>query len=181
MRNGLYNLLVAALVLTTLAGCEFLGQAQDAARSVLEEEEDDKSVPQPGQLPTGVTAQQGSEGRDLYRGACIMCHGETGQGTQLGSSVVDAEWGQAGDGSFEQIARVVTEGVGEVEGDFVPMPPRGNGTFTDGQVRAVAAYVYSLSRRGAPPPDTSAAAPAPAPPPDTAAGSTPPAQAAPAQ
>jgi len=94
-----------------------------------------------------VTAAQGGEGRRLYRAACVMCHGEAGEGTQLGPSVVDAAWSR-GSGAFEEIITVVAEGAPATEEFGVPMPPRGNGALTDAQIRAVAAYTYSLARRG---------------------------------
>jgi cytochrome c5 len=100
--------------------------------------------PPPGQLPQGVTAAQGSEGRALYRSACVMCHGESGQGTQLGPSVVDSTWTR-GSGTYEEIIAVVGEGAAATEEFGVPMPPRGNGKLTDEQIRAVSAYTYSLA------------------------------------
>jgi mono/diheme cytochrome c family protein len=74
-----------------------------------------------------------------------MCHGEGGAGTQLGPSLVDDEW-RTGDGSFEGIVQVVTAGAPATEQFGVPMPPKGNGAFTEAQIRAVSAYTYSLAR-----------------------------------
>lgn len=136
---------VALLALAVAAGCGRDGKAgaakdgdgQDAPVVV-------DSGPPPGQLPPGVTAQQAASGRGLYRQACVMCHGESGQGTQLAPSVVDTVWAK-GSGSLEEIVAAVTEGVPGTEAHPVPMPPRGNGTFTDEQIRAVSAYTWSLA------------------------------------
>lgn len=143
-------MMTAALLLTVFSGCDRGGGGGGASKGGGEQAAaPGDSGPPPGQLPQGVSAQQGSEGRALYRGACVMCHGEGGQGTQLGPSLVDATWSQ-GSGSFEEITRVVTAGAPATEEFGVPMPPRGNGRMTDAQIRAVSAYAYSLARRGQP-------------------------------
>jgi mono/diheme cytochrome c family protein len=60
---------------------------------------------------------------------------------------VDDQWSQ-GTGAYEEIIRVVTDGAPATEQFGVPMPPKGNGKFTDEQIRAVSAYAFSLARRG---------------------------------
>jgi mono/diheme cytochrome c family protein len=141
--------MAAALVLAAVSGCDREaaraggGAAKDGPPDVAPGD----SGPPPGQLPQGVTAAQGGQGRGLYRSACVMCHGEAGQGTQLGPSLVDDQWSQ-GTGSYEEIIRVVTDGAPATEEFGVPMPPKGNGKFTDEQIRAVSAYTFSLARRG---------------------------------
>jgi mono/diheme cytochrome c family protein len=149
MRNVRWMMMTAALLLAVFSGCDRGGGGGGASKSG-----DAKGTaapgdpgPPPGQLPQGVSAEQGNEGRTLYRTACVMCHGDGGNGTQLGPSLVDATWTQ-GTGSFEEITRVVTEGAPATEEFGVPMPPRGNGALTDAQIRAVSAYTYSLARRG---------------------------------
>lgn len=134
----------AMLLLAVFSGCDRGGRAQDGKGAARPEAPGD-SGPPPGQLPQGVTARQGDQGRSLYRGSCVMCHGEGGRGTQLGPSLVDAEWSR-GAGTFEEVIQVVAEGAPATEQYGVPMPPRGNGTLTDEQIRAVAAYTFSLSR-----------------------------------
>lgn len=79
-------------------------------------------------------------GRRLYRQACIMCHGEGGRGTQLGPALA----GAAGGG--QQVATVVRDGVAASDSFPVPMPPRGDGTFSDEQIQTVSEYVGSLAR-----------------------------------
>jgi mono/diheme cytochrome c family protein len=141
--------MAAALVLAC-AACDRGGNAGEVAKdgdgqpvpAVVD------SGPPPGQLPPGVTAQQAGAGRGLYRQTCVMCHGENGQGTQLGPSLIDPTWTQ-GTGSLDEIIAVVTAGAPGSEAFSVPMPPRGNGALTDEQIRAVSAYTWSLARRGA--------------------------------
>ena len=86
-------------------------------------------------------------GGELYVRGCVMCHGDGGRGTALGPSLVDEHRTHLFAGSAEEVARVVREGVPQVKDFPVPMPDRGDGTFTDDEVQAVAAYVVSLSRR----------------------------------
>jgi mono/diheme cytochrome c family protein len=149
MRNVRW-MMTAALLLAVFSGCDRAGgggrtASKDGAAKGAGAPGD--SGPPPGQLPPGVTPVQGNEGRALYRGACVMCHGEGGQGTQLGPSLVDPTWSR-GTGSFEEIVQVVTEGAPGTEEFGVPMPPRGNGAMSDAQIRAVSAYAFSLARRG---------------------------------
>jgi mono/diheme cytochrome c family protein len=97
-----------------------------------------------GVLPPGVTREAGEQGRELYLKACVMCHGENGGGTALGPSLTDRTWLE-GNGSFDEIIAVTRNGV-ETPKEFpVPMPPRGDGSFSDEQIRAVAAYTSSIA------------------------------------
>lgn len=103
------------------------------------------------ELPEGVTAEMLARGEELFRGAgfCYTCHGESGRGVpQLGADLADDEWLHT-DGSYEEIVKRVRAGVtAEASSVGVPMPPRGGGRLSDDEVRAVAAYVWALSRRG---------------------------------
>ena len=143
-------MMTAALLLAVFSGCDRGGGggASTGGGDAKGAAAPGDSGPPPGQLPQGVSAAQGNEGRALYRTACVMCHGEGGRGTQLGPSLVDATWAQGRTGSFEEIIQVVTEGAPATEEFGVPMPPRGNGALTDAQIRAVSAYTYSLARQG---------------------------------
>ena len=149
MRNVRLMTAAALLLAVFVSGCDRGGQGGGGGRAQGKSAEaPGDSGPPPGQLPQGVSSQQGTEGRGLYRTACVMCHGEGGQGTQLGPSLVDNEW-STGSGAFEEIIQVVTAGAPATEQFGVPMPPKGNGTYTDAQIRAVSAYAYSLARPGA--------------------------------
>lgn len=105
----------------------------------------------PQELPPGVTGEMVARGQEIYGGSgfCYTCHGADGQGVpQLGSDLGDDEWLHT-DGSYEGIVERIRSGVtAEASAEGVPMPPRGGGRLSDEQVRAVAAYVWVLSRRG---------------------------------
>ena len=101
-------------------------------------------------LPSGVTSEMVSRGRRLFHGPalCRTCHGENGRGS-VGPNLGDDEWLHSG-GSYEEIVRQVQSGVPPDQSQRgIFMPPRGGGNLTDDQVRAVAAYVWSLRRTGA--------------------------------
>lgn len=144
---------VAVAVLVAAAG----GCGRESGdEPVLEAPAADEGPP-PGELPQGVTVDEATEGRRLYRLTCVMCHGERAEGTQLGPDLTSGEWAR-GTGSLADIVQVVTEGAPATDEYGVPMPPRGDGTLDEAQIRAVSAYVYSLSRaRTAPAADTAAA------------------------
>lgn len=80
-------------------------------------------------------------------GTCAACHGQGGAGGQIAPSLTDAEW-LHGDGSYEFIVAIVTNGVTTAKKSSGMMPPKGGAPLTSEQIRAVAAYVYSLGRRG---------------------------------
>ncbi|HEX2079284.1 MAG TPA: cytochrome c [Longimicrobium sp.] len=145
MRNVRAMTAAALLLLAVFSGCDRGGGGRGGQKGADGADAPGDSGPPPGQLPQGVTVQQGDQGRRLYRETCVMCHGEGGRGTQLGPSLVDSEWSR-GAGTFDEVIQVVTEGAPATEQYGVPMPPKGNGTFTDEQIRAVAAYTFSLSR-----------------------------------
>ncbi|HEX8673482.1 MAG TPA: cytochrome c [Longimicrobium sp.] len=97
-----------------------------------------------GVLPPGVPREAGEQGRELYLKACVMCHGENGGGTALGPSLTDRTWIE-GNGSFDEIIAVTRNGVATPKEFAVPMPARGDGTFSDEQIRAVSAYTSSIA------------------------------------
>lgn len=100
-----------------------------------------------GELPAGVTPAMVEEGQALYNGAgiCYTCHGQNGVGvTGLGPALGDAEWLHS-DGSYDAIVAQILKGVAANESKSgVAMPAKGGSAITDDQVKAVAAYVYSL-------------------------------------
>ena len=95
----------------------------------------------PAQVTLGESVFHGRVGGAL----CYVCHGANGKGvTGIGPNLTDKEWLNA-DGSIASIEKVVTEGVAKPKKMPAPMPPKGGGQLTEEQVKAVAAYVYSLS------------------------------------
>src|SRR5690606_18612418 len=105
---------------------------------------------QPGagvELPPGVTPEMVAQGQQIYssNGLCFTCHGPDATGIpNLGPSFRDNEWLNI-DGSYDAIVQVIQTGVPQPKEAASPMPPMGGAQLTDEQVRAVAAYVYSLS------------------------------------
>lgn len=100
-------------------------------------------------LPEGVTPALIEEGAKLFKGAalCAACHGANATGG-VGPSLVDTVWLHS-KGTFDEIVRQITTGVPQAQAKGgMMMPPRGGSAITDGQVRAVAAYVWSLSHAG---------------------------------
>ncbi len=103
-------------------------------------------------LPPGVTPAMIAQGKTLFGGPgiCTACHGADAKGVKgLGPDLTDPEWLHA-DGSYAAIVALIQKGVpANASKSGVLMPPRGGGQLTDEQVKAVAAYVWSLSH-GAP-------------------------------
>jgi mono/diheme cytochrome c family protein len=98
--------------------------------------------------PAGVTPAAIAKGDSIYHkdGLCYACHGTNAEGA-VGPNLTDAEW-LHGDGSYDMIVATVTAGVpAERAKKGIPMPPKGGSSITDEQVKAVAAYVYSLSHK----------------------------------
>jgi len=99
------------------------------------------------ELPAGVTPEMVAEGNTLFHGAglCLTCHGPDAKGvTGLGVNLTDSEWLHS-DGSYQAIVNQIMTGVSATESKSgVAMPPKGGSAITDDQVKAVAAYVYSL-------------------------------------
>jgi mono/diheme cytochrome c family protein len=79
-------------------------------------------------------------------GTCTACHGQDAKGTAVAPNLTDSQW-LNGDGSYEFIVQTVTTGVPKPKEHPAPMPPKGGAQLTDDQVKAVAAYVYSLSHK----------------------------------
>lgn len=100
-------------------------------------------------LPSGVTPDLIARGRAVFAGpgACFACHGMDARGA-LGPSLADTLWLHS-DGSFEAIVAQVKKGVSAAESTTgVVMPPLGGTKISEEDVRAVAAYVWSLRRKG---------------------------------
>lgn len=135
--------LVAVLALA--AGSAVVGGCGNGAEEEAAEEVVVRTAPPPGAraLPGGVSAAMAEEGQALFEETCVVCHGPDAGGTQLGPSLVDDEWINIS-GEFEEIVRLIHTGVEEPEEHPVPMPPLGGGDYTEEEIRALAAYVYSL-------------------------------------
>jgi mono/diheme cytochrome c family protein len=100
-------------------------------------------------LPPGVTPAMVGDGQKLFTGAgiCSACHGADAKGVAgMGANLTDAKWLHS-DGSYDAIVRQILQGVtADKSTTGVAMPPKGGSQLTEAQVRAVAAYVWSLGR-----------------------------------
>jgi mono/diheme cytochrome c family protein len=95
----------------------------------------------PAQIALGDSVFHGRAGG----GTCAVCHGQDAKGTTgLAPDLTDAKW-LHGDGSYAFIVGIVQQGVPNPKESPAPMPPLGGASLTPDQVRAVAAYVYSLA------------------------------------
>jgi cbb3-type cytochrome c oxidase subunit III len=104
--------------------------------------------PAVAQAPAAVTPVAIAQGDSIFhsKGNCYACHGANAQGA-VGPNLTDAEWIHS-DGSYDAIVKQVTTGVAQAESKSgIPMPPKGGSTISDDEVKAVAAYVYSLSHK----------------------------------
>ncbi len=98
--------------------------------------------------PAAVTAAAIAKGDTIFHktGLCYACHGSNAEGT-VGPNLTDAEWIH-GDGSYDMIVATVTSGVPKEKAKGgIPMPPKGGSSISEDDVKAVAAYVYSLSHK----------------------------------
>jgi mono/diheme cytochrome c family protein len=96
--------------------------------------------------PAGVTPAAIAQGDSIYHknGMCYACHGTNAEGA-VGPNLTDAEW-LHGDGPYDMIVATITSGVpADKAKKGIPMPPKGGSSIPDEEVKAVAAYVYSLS------------------------------------
>ena len=88
-------------------------------------------------------------GDRIYHGqvggaSCAGCHGSDGKGTPLGPDLTDTKY-LWNDGSWAGITKTITDGVPQPKEYRSPMPPMGGAQLTDDQVKALAAYVWSMS------------------------------------
>jgi glucose/arabinose dehydrogenase len=105
----------------------------------------------PGAAPEGATPAMVALGGRIYRGqvggaACTGCHGQNAEGTVLGPALAGAnkKWLWS-DGSYAGITKTIADGVPQPKNYRSPMPPMGGAQLTSDQVKAAAAYIWSLN------------------------------------
>lgn len=100
---------------------------------------------------TGAASPAGAlvaRGEAIFHGPgnCYACHGSKGAGS-IGPSLADETWIHS-KGTLEEITAQVIHGVPKEESKSgIAMPPKGGGTLSDDDVKAVAVYVYSLRQK----------------------------------
>jgi mono/diheme cytochrome c family protein len=102
-------------------------------------------------MPPGVTAAMIATGDSIFNNrSCKNCHLVGGVGGPRAPSLTDSQWIHI-DGSYDSIVKLVTTGftkAEQVDKQYqFSMNPRGGVNLTDDEIRAVAAYVYSLSHK----------------------------------
>lgn len=100
-------------------------------------------------IPPGSSAEQVALGKKVFEGevggaTCAGCHGADGIGSPVGAVLNTSSWLWS-DGSLEGITKVIRTGVEEPKQHAGAMPPMGGVDLSDDNVKAVAAYVWSLS------------------------------------
>ena len=81
-------------------------------------------------------------------GNCYACHGTKAEGL-VGPNLTDSEWIHS-KGTYDEIVAQIKHGVPKAESKSgIEMPPRGGGSISDDDVKAVAAYVLSLGQKSA--------------------------------
>jgi mono/diheme cytochrome c family protein len=110
--------------------------------------------PEIGLAPPGASPDMLAYGDSIFHGlagggTCLLCHGIDANGTTLAPSLTDSKW-LTGDGSYEFIQKRVTQGIPNPTPPFTnAMPPMGGTQLSPEQIRAVSAYVYFISHKGA--------------------------------
>lgn len=104
-----------------------------------------------GQPPEGATMAMVTQGDEIYhgKGQCFTCHGPDGKGTQLAPDQTDDNWIQFEKPvTWEKIQNIVKNGVPNPKEHPSAMPPMGGAQLSDDEIKAVSAYIYSLSHTG---------------------------------
>jgi mono/diheme cytochrome c family protein len=105
-------------------------------------------------LPNGVTALMVAQGDSIFHArSCRNCHGADAHGAANGPNLTTGHFMHS-DGSYDGIINTITTGipVSQIQdpAHHIAMPARGGGRpapLTDEQIRAVAAYIYSLNHQ----------------------------------
>jgi mono/diheme cytochrome c family protein len=100
--------------------------------------------------PPGVTPAAIKEGDGIFHGPglCMACHGQDAKGMpNMGADLTDQKWLHS-KGTYDDIVQQIMTGVSAKESTSgTVMPPKGGSGISDAQVKAVAAYVWSLSHK----------------------------------
>lgn len=103
--------------------------------------------------PALVTAANVALGDSLFNnGSCQRCHGKGGIGAANAPVLDGKKWVQLKTGSYDEIVKIITEGVPQAaikdpKHRFNMRARGGPMNLTDPQVKAVAAYVWTLTHK----------------------------------
>lgn len=125
------------------------GAVPAAAQTSSENSATPATPPTNSEAPAGASVSPLiAQGDAVFHGPgnCYACHGSKGEGS-VGPSLTDSEWIHS-KGTLEEIEAQILHGVSKEESKSgIPMPPKGGSTISDEDVKACAAYVYSLSQK----------------------------------
>jgi glucose/arabinose dehydrogenase/mono/diheme cytochrome c family protein len=102
-------------------------------------------------VPRGVKPETVALGGRIFRGEeeggpCIGCHGADARGGPLGGDLTSGKWLWA-KGSLSSIKQVIENGVPHPKAHAAAMPPKGGAALSEADIDALAAYVWSISRK----------------------------------
>lgn len=103
--------------------------------------------------PALVTSANVTLGDSLFNyGSCQRCHGKGGIGAANAPALDGKKWVQLKTGSYDEIVKIITEGVPQAaikdpKHRFNMRSRGGPMNLTDPQVKAVAAYVWTLTHK----------------------------------
>jgi mono/diheme cytochrome c family protein len=103
--------------------------------------------------PAAVTAANVTLGDSLFNtGSCQRCHGKGGIGAANAPALDGKKWVQLKTGSYDEIVTIITDGVPQAaikdpKHRFNMRARGGPMNLTDPQVKAVAAYVWTLTHK----------------------------------
>ena len=140
--------MAATSVVAILASCDTgaagpkglgkaIGQTADATPA---------KIISPAALPDGITEQMVEQGRIIFhgRGGCFRCHGKDGAGTLFAPALNAGRHIHFQTESYREIVDLIRSGVPRPKRYMTAMPPLGGASLIDEEVRAVAAYVFSI-------------------------------------
>ncbi len=102
-------------------------------------------------LPAGVTTAMVTLGDSIFNnGNCQRCHGKLGVGAANAPAFKGIKW-QHGSGSYDDIVKTIINGVPmdqikDPSHKFAMAAKGGRTPLSDDQIKAVAAYVFTISR-----------------------------------
>ena len=138
----------------SLGACHKSGTMNTAASPAAAQSGAAAAKPSASGLPAGVSAKMVAEGDSIFHNrSCRNCHGMDAKGGRGGPNLTSGDFMHVS-GSYDDFVKIITTGVPADQiqdpSHHNPMPARGGGRpapLTDDQIRAVAAYIYSLNHK----------------------------------
>ena len=118
-----------------------------STKSVPAETGDAQVAPPPGSSADEVALGQRIFLGNAKGGTCSGCHGSNGRGSSAGGSLVGPQYLWS-DGSVVGLAATIKRGVSRPKKSSGGMPALGGADLNERDVRAVAAYVWTLGHKG---------------------------------